>query len=89
MTFITSLKQSNHRNMSTPGRVLVIETAVYPGQPMGHLHPMIDLEMKGLTGGKERTEQEFATLLRSAGLTREQVTPMNGSFCAVVEATPA
>ena len=50
---------------------------------------LIALEMMALTGGKERTEQEFATLLRSAGLTLEQVTPMNGSFCAVVEATPA
>ena len=55
----------------------------------GRSHPLIALEMMALTGGKERTEQEFATLLRSAGLTLEQVTPMNGSFCAVVEATPA
>ena len=39
-------------------------------------------------GGKERTEQEFATLLRSAGLSLEQVTPISGSFFSVVEATP-
>ena len=38
---------------------------------MGPSHPMIALEMMRLTGGKERTEQEFATLLRSAGLTLE------------------
>jgi hypothetical protein len=75
--------------MPSHGRVLVIEIVVYPGKPMGHPHPMIDLEMMVLTGGKERTEPEFATLLRSAGLTLEKVTPITGSFFSVVEATPA
>jgi hypothetical protein len=75
--------------MPSHGRVLVIEIVVYPGQPMGHPHPMIDLEMMVTLGGKERTEQEFATLLSSAGLTLEQVTPIKGSFFSVVEATPA
>jgi hypothetical protein len=75
--------------MPSHGCVLVIEIVVYPGQPMGHPHPMIDLEMMVTLGGKERTEQEFATLLRSAGLTLEQVTPISGSFLSVVEVTPA
>jgi hypothetical protein len=75
--------------MPSHGRVLVIEIVVYPGKPMGHPHPMIDLEMMVLTGGKERTEHEFATLLRSARLTLEQVTPIPGSFFSVVEASPA
>jgi hypothetical protein len=56
---------------------------------MGHPHPMIDLEMMVIAGGKERTEPEFPTLLRSAGLTLEKVTPINGSFFSVIEATPA
>jgi hypothetical protein len=75
--------------MPSHGRVLVIEIVVYPGQPMGHPHLMIDLEMMVTLGGKERTEHEFATLLRSAGLTLEKVTPITGSFFSVVEATPA
>jgi hypothetical protein len=75
--------------MPSHGRVLLIETVVSPGQPMGHPHPRIDLEMMVTFGGKERTEREFATLLSSAGLTLEQVTPINGSFCSLVEATPA
>jgi hypothetical protein len=49
---------------------------------------MIDLEMMVTFGGKERTAQEFATVLRRAGLTLEQVTPIHGSFSSVVEATP-
>jgi hypothetical protein len=74
--------------MPSHGRVLVIEIVVYPGKPMGHPHPMIDLEMMVIAGGKERTEQEFATLLSNAGLTLEKVTPINGSFFSVIEATP-
>ena len=46
------------------------------------------LEMMVTFGGKERTEQEFATLLSGAGLTLEQVMPINGNFFSVVEATP-
>jgi hypothetical protein len=69
------------------GRVLVIEIVVSPGKPMGHPHPMIDLEMMVTFGGKERTEHEFATLLSRAGLTLELVTPITGSFFSVVEAT--
>ena len=69
--------------------VLVSEIVVYPGQPMGYPHPMIDLERMVIFGGKERMAQEFATLLRSAGLPLAQVTPVNGSFFSVVEATPA
>jgi len=75
--------------MPSHGRVLVIEIVVYPGHPLGHPHPMIDLEMMVTLGGKERTEHEFATLLRSAGLTLEKVTPITGSFFSVVEATSA
>jgi hypothetical protein len=79
----------NCRNaMPSHGRVLVIEIVVYPGKPMGHPHLMIDLEMMVTLGGKERTEQEFATLLSSAGLTLDHVTPINGSFFSVVESTP-
>ena len=74
--------------MSGHGRVLVIQMVVSPRQPMEYPHPIIALEMLMTFGGKERTEREFATLLRSAGLTLEQVTPIRGSFFSVVEATP-
>ena len=50
---------------------------------------VINLEMMVTFGGKERTEQEFATLLRSAGLCLEPGTPIHGSCFFGVEATPA
>jgi hypothetical protein len=73
--------------MPSHGRVLVIEIVVSPGQPMGHPHLMIDLEMMVTLGGKERTAHEFAVLFSRAGLTLENVTPITGSFFSVVEAT--
>ena len=51
------------------GRRLMIQIIVYPGQLMRHPHCMIAQEMMAPFGGKERTEQEFATLLSSAGVT--------------------
>lgn len=74
--------------MPSHGRVLVIEIVVSPGKPMGHPHPMIDLEMMVTLGGKERTEHEFATLFSSSGLALEKVTPITDSFFSVVETTP-
>jgi hypothetical protein len=46
----------------------------------------IDLEMMVTLGGKERSQNEFASLLEAAGLKLEMVTPIEGSFFSVVEA---
>ena len=75
--------------MPSHGRVVVIEIVVTPGKPMGHPHPMIDLEMLVTYGGQERTAPEFATLFTRAGLALAQVLPITDSFFSVVEATPS
>lgn len=71
------------------GRVLIVEIVLALGRPIGHPHRLIDLEMMVTLGGKERTEQEFATLLTTAGLRLTAVTPVAGSFFSVVEAIAA
>jgi predicted O-methyltransferase YrrM len=75
--------------MPRHGRVVVVEIVVTPGQPLGHPHPMIDLEMLVTYGGQERTAPEFATLFTRAGLALAQVLPITDSFFSVVEATPS
>jgi hypothetical protein len=75
--------------MPSHGRVVVVEIVVTPGQPLGHPHPMIDLEMLVTYGGQERTAPEFATLFTRAGLALAQVLPITDSFFSVVEATPS
>jgi len=67
---------------------LMIETVVYPGQPMEHPHTMIALKMMATFGGKERTERELAPLLSSAGATLLQGRAHERQFLLCVEATP-
>jgi hypothetical protein len=77
---------SNCRNaMPAHGRVLVTEIVLEPGKPIGHPHRFIDMEMMVSFGGKERTANEFATLLQQAGLRLEQVHVVEGSFFSIVE----
>jgi O-methyltransferase domain len=74
--------------MPEHGRLLIVEIVLAPGRPIGHPHRLIDLEMMVTLGGKERSEQEFASLLSRADLRLTAVTPISGSFFSVVEAAP-
>ncbi|KAL8910262.1 MAG: hypothetical protein Q9171_004426 [Xanthocarpia ochracea] len=73
--------------MSPKSRLLIIE-AVLPtqievgGDMSGYLIDFVGLAM----GGKERTEQEFATLLSAEGLELVKVWPGKAMYQAVVEA---
>jgi hypothetical protein len=72
--------------MPRHGRVLVVETVVPPLRP--HFGKLLDLEMLVLTpGGRERTEEEFRSLFRGAGLRLERVVP-TGGFVSVIEGVP-
>lgn len=51
-----------------------------------HLTKAIDLTMLGMMTGKERSEQEYRTLLDRAGITVDRVIPTPSPF-AVIEAT--
>jgi hypothetical protein len=75
--------------MPAHGRILVAEIVVEAGKPIGHPNRFVDLEMMVSFGGKERTADEFARLLDGAGLKLEQITPIEDSFLAVVEASRA
>jgi hypothetical protein len=60
--------------MSSDARVLIVENVIPPGNE-AHPGKLIDLEMLLITGGRERTEAEFAALARSAGLKVEGIVP--------------
>jgi hypothetical protein len=55
------------RAMAPGGRVLVAEHVIRPGNAPDW-GKMLDINMLVLTGGRERTKQEFAALFRRAGL---------------------
>ena len=80
----------NCRNaMPLHGRVLITEIVLEPGKAIGHPHRFIDLEMMVTLGGKERTADEFGTLLHRAGLRMERVHAIHGSFFSIVEGARA
>jgi SAM-dependent methyltransferase len=75
------------RAMGPGGRLLLVEAVLPPGDTP-HPGKMLDLVMLTLTGGRERTEAEYAALLASAGFTLTRVVP-TASQASVIEAVPA
>ena len=74
-------------SMPDSARVLIIDGIIPPaGEPS--FAKLLDLEMLMLPGGKERTEEEFRTLLDSSGfrMTRAIRTPSPSSIIEAVKA---
>lgn len=65
--------------------VLLLE-AVLPDGPDNHWAKTLDVTMLALTGGRERTLDQYDALLTQAGLTLRQVTPTATAF-SVIEAS--
>jgi hypothetical protein len=57
----------NCRNQMKPNSKLILVDCVVPETDEPHFSKFIDLNMLVMTGGKERTENEFAQLLADAG----------------------
>lgn len=68
------------------GLLLVVEMVVPEGEGFS-LAKLLDLEMMVITGGRERTEQEYRSLLASAGFRLERVLSAPGEI-SVLEARP-
>ena len=77
----------NIRNRMQPNSKLILVDCVVPETDEPHFSKFIDLNMLVMTGGKERTEQEFAQLLAAAGFKLLRVIP-TGLPHSIVEAEP-
>jgi hypothetical protein len=76
---------SNCRRAIRPdGSLLLVETVLTPSSDPSRA--LMDVLMMVLTGGRERTEAEFASLLRRAGFALTQVIPTTGS--SILESRP-
>jgi hypothetical protein len=73
-----------HRAMDEGGRLLLIETALRPGNDP-FIGKFIDLNMMVMTGGRERTEAEFAALLGASGFELQRFIPTE-STASIIEA---
>ncbi len=63
-----------HRAMTENGKLLLVE-AVVPRGSEPHFSKFIDLNMLVMTGGRERTEDEYRTLLEAAGFKLARIIP--------------
>ena len=81
---IDILKNCNEA-MTLESKLLILESVI-PGANIPHPGKFIDINMLVMTGGKERTEKEFATLLQQAGLKLTQVIRTNSPMISIVEA---
>ena len=76
------------RAMAPHARLLVIETMMPARAAAAPLAVQIDLQMLVVSGGRERTLDEWRSLLRSAGFELARAIP-TGSEASVVEGRPA
>ena len=69
-----------------PGSKLLIIDAVIPEDNEPHTGKFMDINMMAMTGGRERTEKEFAELLSKAGLRLHKVINTLSPSYSIVEA---
>jgi O-methyltransferase len=74
-----------HRAASPGATLLVIET-ILPPAPQPSPVTFMDINMLVMLGGRERTAEEYADLLRRCGFEMKQVIPTGGMF-GLIEAT--
>jgi hypothetical protein len=84
---VSAILQSCRRAMKPSARLLLVEQLVQPGNAPDPVR-LLDLEMLVVTGGRERTEEEFRALLSANGLSLVRVVPTRLPL-SILEAVPA
>jgi ubiquinone/menaquinone biosynthesis C-methylase UbiE len=82
----TTILKNCRRAMKPEGRVLIVDVVIPPSNEP-HFGKFIDLNMLVMTGGLERTEEEFRQLLDASGFKLTRVVPTQTPF-SIVESLP-
>ena len=82
----TIILRNCRKAMSSAGRVLVVEGLV-PSGAEPSVSKSIDLAMLVITGGMERTEEEYRELFDQSGLQLKGIVPTE-SWVSVIEGEP-
>jgi hypothetical protein len=61
------------KTLEKGGKLLIIEPAIVDGSPHKLFSQMLDLDMMILTGGRERTPEEYNTILNASGFKYSQI----------------
>jgi ubiquinone/menaquinone biosynthesis C-methylase UbiE len=70
------------RALPENGKLIVVEAVVPPGDEM-HFAKFIDLNMLVMTGGKERTEEEFRQLYEASGFKLTRIVASESPFSVI------
>jgi len=76
-----------HQALPENGKLILVEAVIPPGSEM-HFSKFMDLNMLVMTGGRERTEAEFARLYKDSGFRLTRVVPTESPF-SVIEGAKA
>ncbi len=79
---VTILKNCAAAMCRPHGKVILLELVLHPGNEPD-MGKWIDLEMLLMSGGRERTEAEFAALLAQAGLRLARVVRTRSPMCVI------
>jgi hypothetical protein len=71
--------------MKVESRLLVMEMVIAPGNELS-VAKLLELEMLVITGGRERTEEEFKNLLEASGFKLARIIPTKENVC-IIEGT--
>jgi cyclopropane fatty-acyl-phospholipid synthase-like methyltransferase len=71
-----------HKALPENGKLLLVE-AVVPNTPEPHFSKFIDLNMLIMTGGRERTEEEFRKLYEASGFHLIRIVPTESPFSVI------
>jgi len=71
-----------HRAMTENGKLLLVE-AVVPRGSEPHFSKFIDLNMLVMTGGRERTENEYRMLLEASGFKLTSIIPSESPMSVI------
>ena len=78
LTILRNIKKA----MKPGGRVILLDSVLQPGNTPD-FGKLIDLEMLLFPGGRERTEAEFASLFRRAGLELSRIVPTQSPLSVI------
>lgn len=77
-----AIMKNCQRALPENGKLILVEAVVPPGDEM-HFAKFIDLNMLVMTGGRERTEEEFRQLYEAAGFLLNRIVPTESPFSVI------
>ena len=74
--------RNSHRALAENGKLILVEAVVPSGSEL-HFSKFMDLNMLVMTGGRERSEEEFRRLYEASGFRLNRIVPTESPFSVI------